>query len=90
VSVGVFKLLRRFICLIVIAVITFVMLSLWSGGEGFRWLGERLKQQSDLVGEKADMLRVKGERALKAIEDMRDRIRGKKEKKSGDRGGESH
>ncbi|GAB4406389.1 MAG: hypothetical protein OHK0032_01370 [Thermodesulfovibrionales bacterium] len=82
------KLLRRLICISTIVIVVFVAISLWSGGERFRWFGRKVEQQSERVGEKADMLKVRGERVLKGIENLRDRFRGKQEKKMGGKDGE--
>ncbi len=59
-----FKLLKRLICIVVIALIIFFGLALWEGGEKFRWFGRKsekagriIKKESESVGEKADKIK---------------------------------
>ncbi|HET6515217.1 MAG TPA: hypothetical protein VFG09_08655, partial [Thermodesulfovibrionales bacterium] len=80
-----FKLISRLICLVVIAVVVFLVLSFMSGGEKFRWFGKKIQDESEKVGEKADRLRQTGERVLKGVEKTRetlDHFMGKKSEKS--------
>jgi|GEM_PF-729637 hypothetical protein len=61
-----FKLIKRLIGLIIIAAIVFLALSLWQGGNPFRWFGKKseqagevIKKESEVVGEKADKIKKK-------------------------------
>ena len=56
-----FKLLWRIISTCIIVLLTFLILSLTSGGEKFRWFGKEVQKQSEKVGEIADEIREKGE-----------------------------
>ncbi len=67
-----FKLVKRAICLSVIAVIVFVVIALQSGGERFRWFGEKtgglIKETSEKLGQEADELKGKKDEAVSTIE----------------------
>ena len=59
-----FKLIKRLILFMIIAVIVFLALSLWRGGEPFRWLGiksekagEVLREKSEKIGKEADKIK---------------------------------
>ena len=61
-----FRLIKRLIGIIVIAAIVFLALSLWQGGDPFRWFGkksewagEAIKKKSEEVGDEADRIRKK-------------------------------
>jgi len=61
-----FKLIKNLIGLAIIAALIFLVLSLWQGGEPFRWFGtqsreagEVLKQKSEELGQEADKLKRK-------------------------------
>ncbi len=51
------KFIMKLIFLGIIAAVVFVALSIYSGGEKFRWFGKKVEQQSEKVGEKADKLK---------------------------------
>lgn len=80
-----FKLIRRLICLIIIAAILFIGLAFWSGGEKFRWFGKTVKEKSEEVGEKADRIKERTDRSTQAIEKAKNKIKditGKKDEQS--------
>lgn len=80
-----FKLLSRLICLAVIAIVAFIVLSFTGGGEKFRWFGTAVKEKSEEVGEKADSLKQEGEKVMKGVEKAKgtiDTLTGKKDEKS--------
>ncbi|MBI4823994.1 MAG: hypothetical protein HY805_07190 [Nitrospirae bacterium] len=52
-----FTLLRRLLCLGIILTLIFIGISVFGGGERFRWLGNILKIKSDKVAEKADSIK---------------------------------
>jgi hypothetical protein len=61
-----FKIIKNVIYVLIIAVIVFIVLSLWKGGEPFRWFGEKsekagevIKDKSEKIGEEADKLKEK-------------------------------
>lgn len=70
-----FKLLRRLICFLVLAAIAFVVISIVSGGERFRWFGKKVEQQSEKVGERADKLKEKSDKVLKGIEKTKEKVK---------------
>lgn len=70
-----FRLLTRLICLAVIAIIAFVVISLSSGGEKFRWFGKKVGQESEKVGEKADKLKETGDKTMKGVEKAKEKIK---------------
>ena len=80
-----FKLIRRLIFLFILAIIAFVVISILSGGERFRWFGKKVEQQSEKVGEKADKLKEKSDTVLKGIEKTKEKVKeftGNKDEKS--------
>ncbi|MBF0344022.1 MAG: hypothetical protein HQL06_07310 [Nitrospirae bacterium] len=61
-----FRFIRQAISTVILLVITYVVISLYYGGDKFLWLGEkvqetgqRVKQISETAAEKADELRAK-------------------------------
>jgi hypothetical protein len=66
------KCIKRIICLLVVGVSVFFALALWSGGEKFRWFGEKtggaIKESSEKLGEKADEIKGKKDEAAKTME----------------------
>src|SRR5208283_3017072 len=71
-----FKLIRRIVCLLVIAAIVCFVIALQSGGEKFRWFGEKtggaIKESSKKLGERADEIKVKKDAAGKYLEKFTD------------------
>jgi len=67
-----FKLIKRIICFSVIAVIVFFAIALRSGGEKFRWFGEKtggaITESSEKLGQKADEIKGKKDEAVRSIE----------------------
>jgi hypothetical protein len=77
-----FKLLRKMIVLAIIAGLIFVALSLWQGGDPFRWFGkesekagEVIKKKSEEVGDKADELKKKTDNVQGTTKKVVDGIR---------------
>ncbi len=70
-----FKLLFRIIVLCILALIVFVALSIYSGGERFRWFGKKVEQESEKVGEKADKLKEGSEKVMKGIEQTTETVK---------------
>jgi hypothetical protein len=70
-----FKLLWRIICTGIIVLLAFLILSLMSGGEKFRWFGKEVQKHSEKIGEKADEIREKGEWISKGLDRAKRRIR---------------
>jgi hypothetical protein len=56
-----FKIVRKIFCLVIIALILFVGITIWGGGDKFRWLGEKageiIQKGADKLGEKADKIK---------------------------------
>ncbi|MBE0427090.1 MAG: hypothetical protein IBX72_10670 [Nitrospirae bacterium] len=59
-----FKFIKRLIVFTAIAVIVFLVLSFWRGGEPFRWFGKKtekagevIKYKSEEIGEEADKIK---------------------------------
>src|SRR5271169_6016009 len=79
-----FKLIRRIICLLVIAVIVFIVIALRSGGDKFRWFGEKtggvIKESSEKLGQKADEIKGKKDEAFRSM----DKFTGKDKEKAQD------
>ncbi len=78
------KLIMKLIFLGILAAIVFIVLSVYSGGERFRWFGKKVEQQSEKVGEKADKIKKGSDTVVKGIEkttEMVKKITGNKDTK---------
>lgn len=62
------KFMMKLIFLGILAAIVFIALSIYSGGEKFRWFGKKVEQQSEKVGDKADMIKKGSDSVIKGIE----------------------
>ncbi len=70
-----FKLIRRLILFAILIAVAFVVISVLSGGEKFRWLGKKVEQQSEKVGEEADRVKAKSEKFLKCIDKTKEKVK---------------
>lgn len=70
-----FKLLLRLICLSLITLIAFLILSLSSGGEKFRWFGKKVEEKTESLGRIADSIKEKSNKVMKGIEKAKERIK---------------
>jgi|GEM_PF-475741 len=65
------KLIKRVVCFLVTALIVFFAVALWSGGEKFRWFGEKtggaIKGMSEKLGEKADEIKQEKDKTVERI-----------------------
>lgn len=85
-----FKLIKRIICILLIVGVVFIAISLWQGGEPFRWFGKKsekagevIKEKSEAISEDADRIKEKTEqimdvtkKATKGIEKTGEKIKG--------------
>ena len=62
------KFIMKLIFLGILAAVVFIALSVYSGGEKFRWFGKKVEQQSEKVGEKADKLKKGSDTVIKGIQ----------------------
>lgn len=70
-----FKLIFKLICLAIAGLIAFVVISLHSGGDKFRWFGKKVEQESEKIGGKADELKNTGDKAAKGVEKAKEKIK---------------
>ncbi|NOZ24571.1 MAG: hypothetical protein GXO94_00535 [Nitrospirae bacterium] len=73
-----FKLIRRLICISVIAVAAFVVIALLKGGEPFKWFGEKSEEAGKLIHEKSDELAEKADelqRTKKKLKEQTEKVR---------------
>jgi len=70
-----FKLFFKIIFLCIIAGIVFIALSIYSGGEKFRWFGKKVEQESEKVGEKADKIKQGSDKVIKGIEQTTEKVK---------------
>ncbi|MEW6571913.1 MAG: hypothetical protein AB1390_12215 [Nitrospirota bacterium] len=77
-----FKLIKRIIGLVIAAIIVLLSVSLWRGGEPFRWFGQKsekagevLKNRSEKIGEEADRIREKTESVADTTKKVTNKIR---------------
>ncbi len=76
-----FKLIRRLIALALIAGIVFLALSLWKGGDPFRWFGKQsekagevIRDRSEDIGKEADRIKKQSGDLKKATEKVKNGI----------------
>lgn len=69
------KLVMKLIFLSILAFIVFVAVSIYSGGEKFRWFGKRVGQESEKMGEKADKIKQGSEKVIKGIEQTTEKVK---------------
>lgn len=79
-----FKLIWRIGCLAVVLAIAFVVVSVISGGDKFRWFGEKtggaIQKQSEKVGEAADSLKDKADKVKAGVTKIKETAEELKEK----------
>lgn len=56
-----FKLIKRFICLAIIAVVVFIVIAVFKGGEPFRWFGQKSEEAGQLIQKKSDEIAEKAD-----------------------------
>lgn len=75
----VFKLIKRLIGLLLVAGIVFIALSLWRGGEPFRWFSEKtekvIEEKSEKIGKEADKLKDAAQRLTEGIRKAAEKIK---------------
>jgi hypothetical protein len=78
----------KLVFLIVLAAVVFIALSIYSGGERFRWFGKKVEQQSEKMGEKADKIKKSSDTVIRGIEKTTETVKeitgGKDSKKEKD------
>ncbi len=78
------RLIMKLIFLGILAAVVFIVLSVYSGGEKFRWFGKKVEQQSEKVGEKADKIKKGSDTIVRGVEkttEMVKKITGNKDSK---------
>jgi hypothetical protein len=65
----------KIIFLCILAAIVFVALSLYSGGDKFRWFGKKVEQQSEKVGEKADKFKEGSDKVIRGVEQATEKVK---------------
>lgn len=70
-----FRLLFRLVCLSLIALIAFLILSLYSGGEKIRWFGRKVEERTERLGRTADRIKETTDKTVKGIEKAKEKIR---------------
>jgi hypothetical protein len=68
------KLIKRVVCFLVTALIVFFAVALWSGGDKFRWFGEKtgsaIKDSGEKLGERADVIKREKDKAAETIKKL--------------------
>ena len=70
-----FKFVTKLILLCIFIFIVFIALSVYSGGEKFRWFGKKVEQESQKVGEKADQIKKGSESVIKGVEQTTEKVK---------------
>lgn len=69
------KFIVKLIFLGILVAVVFIALSIYSGGERFRWFGKKVEQQSEKVGEKADKIKKGSDIVIKGIQKTTETVR---------------
>ncbi len=81
-----FKLIRRIICLAIIAVAAFVVIAVLKGGEPFKWFGQKSEEAGKLIQEKSNELAEKADelqRTKKKLKEQTSKARNIKKELTG-------
>lgn len=70
-----FKILLRFICLSIIAIVAFLIISFYSGGDKIRWFGKKVQEKTEDIGKTADRIKETGDKTVKGIEKAKEKIK---------------
>lgn len=76
-----FKLFIRLICLSIITLIAFFIISFYNGGEKFRWFGKKVEEKTESLGRTADRIKETGDKTLKGLEKAKEKIKDLTDKK---------
>lgn len=66
------KLIFKLIALFVLAILLFLALSIWKGGDPFRWLGHKSEQAGDVLKQKGEDLGEKADKIKRRTDAVRD------------------
>jgi hypothetical protein len=66
------KWILKMIGLLLLAIIIFLTLSLWKGGDPFRWLGHKSEQAGEIVKEKSEELGKEADKIKQRTDAVRD------------------
>ena len=69
-----FKLISRLVFLVIIVLVAFVVLSIYSGGEKIRWFGREVEDESRRLGETADRIKEKSDQLMKGMKTTREKV----------------
>ena len=67
-----FKLMRRIIALALIAGIVFLVLSLWKGGDPFRWFGKQSEKAGEVIRDRSEDIGKEADRIKKQSGDLKE------------------
>jgi hypothetical protein len=67
-----FKLLRRLIALALLAGIVFLALSLWKGGDPFRWFGKQSEKAGEVIRDRSEDIGKEADRIKKQSGDLKE------------------
>jgi hypothetical protein len=73
------KLLFKIFGLLILAIIVFLILSLWKGGDPFRWFAHKSEQAGEILKEKSEELGEEADKIKKRTDSVRDTTKKVKE-----------
>lgn len=81
------KMIFKIIGLLILAVIIFLAISVWQGGDPFRWLGQKSEQAGEIVKEKSEEVGKEADKIKQKTDTVRDTTKTVTEgiKKTGDK-----
>ncbi|HXX58066.1 MAG TPA: hypothetical protein VEI96_08715 [Thermodesulfovibrionales bacterium] len=69
-----FKLISRLVFLVILVLVAFIVLSIYSGGEKIRWFGREVEHESRRLGETADKIKEKSDKITKGMKTTREKV----------------
>lgn len=66
------RFIGRIIGLLIIIALVFLALSLWQGGQPFRWFGKKTEQAGEIIREKSEDVGREADGLKKKTEDMKE------------------
>lgn len=80
------KIAKKILCIGIIALILFISITIWGGGDKFRWLGEKvggiIQKEANNLGKKADKLKEEVDKTKDRIKEKARKLTGRDKEKN--------
>jgi len=70
-----FSLIKNIISLAIIIGLIFLFISLWKGGEPFRWFGKKSEQAGEIIKKKSEDISKTADELKKQTEDLKEKTK---------------